>query len=65
MILFVSIPVRNVMDLEAGDVLLLQNLDEPIRLIVHGRPAATGRPAQSAGRYAMQVLAVAAGEPDE
>lgn len=52
-----SVPVRDLISLEAGDVLLLNRLvGENVQLMVQGRTIASGQPARSDGNYAFQVV---------
>jgi flagellar motor switch protein FliM len=51
-----SFTLGELMGLEANDILLLdKRIDEPVELIVNGRMALCGRPAKSAGKYAVVV----------
>jgi len=51
------ISVRDLMNLEPGDVVVLETgISEPITVEVGGQPALRGVPAASNGRYAVQVL---------
>ena len=51
---------EEIMDLQAGDILLLdKRVDEPVELIAHGRKICRGRPAKSAGEYAVKITATA------
>jgi flagellar motor switch protein FliM len=57
-----SIRFREMLDLAPGDILLLgKPLDEPLELVVDGRPVFRGRPARSEGRYAALVTHPPAG----
>lgn len=47
---------EEVLDLASGDVLLIDKpLDEPVDLTIHGQVVFRGRPAQSAGQYAVFI----------
>jgi flagellar motor switch protein FliM len=51
-----SLAFEQIMDLREGDVLMLdKNIDEPVELIVEGETMFCGQPAQSGGKYAVQV----------
>jgi flagellar motor switch protein FliM len=44
------------MGLRPGDILLLdKKVDEPVELIIQGQTFFRGRPAKSAGRYAVVI----------
>jgi len=48
--------LKEIMSLEVGDILLLdKKVNEPIELITSGRTALLGRPARSAGKYAVVI----------
>lgn len=52
-----DILVRDIMALEAGDVILIEkNIDEPIDLVVQERMVASALPVVSAGRYALKIV---------
>jgi len=60
----VAVPLGEVADLTAGDVLLLdRSVSDPADLQVLGRVYLRGRPATSQGRYALQVTEICPG-PD-
>ncbi|MCJ7730530.1 MAG: FliM/FliN family flagellar motor switch protein [Sedimentisphaerales bacterium] len=51
-----AISLKEVMNLQPGDILLLdKKIDEPVELVVGGRTVCRGQPAKSAGEYAMAV----------
>lgn len=51
--------LKELMSLEVGDVLLLdKKINEPIELITSGRTALLGKPAKSAGKYAVLITQV-------
>jgi len=51
-----GLTLEEIMSLEVGDILLLdRKIDEPIELTVNGRMALRGRPAKSAGKYAVVI----------
>jgi len=51
-----SVCFREVLDLGRGDILLLDKpLEDPVELVIDGRTAFRGRPAQSDGQYAVLV----------
>jgi flagellar motor switch protein FliM len=55
----VGISMRDVMSLEAGDVLILNRRPgEPITLTVSGQDVAYGRAAQAKGQYAIQITSL-------
>jgi flagellar motor switch protein FliM len=48
--------LREIMILEVGDILLLdKKVNEPVELVINGRTALLGRPAKSAGKFAVVV----------
>lgn len=48
--------LKEIMNLEVGDILLLdKKVNEPVELITSGRTALLGRPAKSAGKYAVVI----------
>jgi len=48
--------LEEIMSLEVDDILLLdKGIDEPVELIVNGRTVLHGRPAKSAGKYAVVI----------
>jgi flagellar motor switch protein FliM len=52
----VSVSFEEVMNLEPGDILIIdKKIDEPIELLVEGRPLFYGRPAKSADKYAIMI----------
>lgn len=52
-----ELPMREVMALEAGDVLLIaKRTGEPIDLVVQGRVVSRALPVTSGGRYALQIV---------
>lgn len=52
-----QVPVRDLIALEEGDVLLLNRLvGESVHLVVQGKTVAAGTPAQSDGFYAVQIV---------
>ena len=54
-----ELTVREVMDLEAGDVVLLPKYaDEPFELHVAGKAVLTGRAVLAAGQYGVEILGV-------
>jgi flagellar motor switch protein FliM len=55
----VNVSMRDLVSLEAGDVILLQRpLEEPIDVIVSGKTIMTGQPVQHHGWYGLQILQV-------
>jgi flagellar motor switch/type III secretory pathway protein FliN len=61
-----SVRFREMQDLGPGDILLLgKPLDEPLELVLDGRPAFGGRPARAEGRYAVVVTPAPAGRIQE
>ena len=55
--------LEEALNLEAGDILLLdKKVNEPIELITSGRTALLGRPAKSAGKYAVVITELSYGE---
>jgi flagellar motor switch protein FliM len=56
---------QDLMNLRVNDVLLLdRTVDEPIDLILEGRRVFSGRPAKSAGKYAVVVTEISSGNTD-
>jgi flagellar motor switch protein FliM len=54
-----DLTMREVMDLEAGDVLLLaKRADDPIEVYVDATPVSCGRAVVASGRYAVEILRV-------
>lgn len=54
-----TLTFEEVMNLQVDDMLLLdKTLEEPIEMIVDGRELLSGRPAKSAGKYAVVITAV-------
>lgn len=54
---------EEIMNLQADDILLLdKRVDQPVELIVDGRTVYYGRPAKSAGKYAVSIAATAFGD---
>jgi len=52
----VILTLKDIMSLEEGDVLLLgKRVNEPIELVTCGRTVLLGRPAKSAGKYAVVI----------
>ena len=52
----IALTLEEIMSLEVDDILLLdKRIDEPVELIVNGRPVLRGRPAKSAGKYAVVI----------
>jgi flagellar motor switch protein FliM len=52
--------------LQAGDILLLdKSVDEPAELIVEGLPLFRGRPAKSAGKYAVVITELSENKPQK
>jgi flagellar motor switch protein FliM len=48
--------LKEVMSLEVGDILLLdKKVNEPLEVVISGRTALLGRPAKSAGKYAVVI----------
>jgi flagellar motor switch protein FliM len=48
--------LREIMILEVGDILLLdKKVNEPVELVINGRTSLLGRPAKSAGKFAVVV----------
>ena len=57
---------EEIMNLQADDILLLdKRVDQPVELIVDGRTVYYGRPAKSAGKYAVSIAATAFGDTGE
>jgi flagellar motor switch protein FliM len=51
-----TLTLEETMNLQVGDILLLEKgIDEPVKLIVEGRSVLSGRPAKSAGKYAVVI----------
>ena len=51
--------LKEIMSLEVGDILLLdKKVSEPIELMTRGRTALLGRPAKSAGKYAVVITEI-------
>ena len=51
-----AISLEEIMSLEVDDILLLdKRIDEPVELILNGRTVLRGRPAKSAGKYAVVI----------
>jgi flagellar motor switch protein FliM len=51
-----TLTFEQIMDLGTGDVMLLnRRIDEPIELVLEGRPILRGRPAKSGGKYAVVI----------
>ena len=51
---------EELMNLQADDILLLdKRVDQPVELIVDGRTVYYGRPAKSAGKYAVTITTTA------
>ena len=58
-----TLTFEEIMNLQVNDMLLLdKTVDEPIDLIVDGQKLYTGRPAKSAGRYAVTISGMAVGD---
>jgi flagellar motor switch protein FliM len=58
-----TLTFEEVMNLQVNDMLLLdKTVDESIDLIVDGRKLYKGRPAKSAGRYAVTISGMAVGD---
>lgn len=56
--------VRDLMSLEAGDVILLETLvGQAVEMLIQGRPSVVGLPASRDGHYAIQVTGRAAAQP--
>jgi len=52
----ISLSLEEIMSLQTNDILLLdKTVDEPVELIVEGRTFYYGRPAKSAGKYAVVI----------
>ncbi|MHC4806638.1 MAG: FliM/FliN family flagellar motor switch protein, partial [Planctomycetota bacterium] len=52
----IALTLEEIMSLEVDDILLLdKRIDEPVELIVSGRPVLRGRPAKSVGKYAVVI----------
>jgi flagellar motor switch protein FliN/FliY len=57
-----ELPLKELISLCSEDVLVLEKrIDEPLELIVEGRPILKGRVAKSAGKYAVVI----ANDPEE
>ena len=55
--------LEEALNLEVGDILLLdKKVNEPIELITSGRTALLGRPAKSAGKYAVVITELSYGD---
>jgi flagellar motor switch protein FliM len=51
-----ALTLEEIMSLGVDDILLLdKRIDEPVELIINGRPVLRGQPAKSAGKYAMVI----------
>ncbi len=56
---------EEVMNLRVNDMLLLdRNVDEPVDLVLQGRPIFSGRPAKSGGKYAVVIADMSNGNTD-
>jgi len=60
-----TLTFEEVMNLRVNDMLLLdRTVDEPIDLVLEGRPVFSGRPAKSSGKYAVVISAMLSGDTD-
>ena len=58
-----TLTFEDVMNLRVNDMLLLdRTVDEQINLVLEGRPIFSGRPAKSAGKYAVVIAAMSNGD---